>query len=420
MFLWGENMRNILHVDMNAFYASCEQAKNKNLKGKPVLVAGDPCKRHGIVLTASYEARKFGIKTGMPNWQAKALCPDAVFLKPDFDCYTQFSINIINILKEFSPLVEQFSIDEAWVDITGCEKLFGNPLEIADKIQKKIKNNLDLPCSIGISENKLVAKMASELKKPMGITYLPLSDIKDVLWPLDVHELIWIGRARERKLKSLGIYTIGNLANTPLSFLIELFGKFGRDIYYFANGIDLSPVRPYATDAKAFGNTITLPKDYTDIEDIKRALLCLSEMVGNRMRKHDFMGKTINLIVKDSNFKTITRSYSINYTVLTEDIFETSLRLFMENYSSGFKIRMLGVSISNLVKIDKEVQICFFQDLRYEKLKKLNTVVDKIREKYGFDIISRGLTLTGEIIKQTAPLSGMKNFDPRAHSYFKI
>lgn len=410
----------ILHVDMNAFYASCEQSKNKALKGKPVLVAGDPSKRHGIVLTASYEARKYGVKTGMANWQAKVLCPTAIFLRPDFDSYVQYSINMINILKEFSPLVEQFSIDEAWIDVTGCEGLFGTPIEIAQMIQIKLKNTLDLPCSIGISENKLIAKMASELKKPMGITYLPTDKVKEILWPLDVSKLIWIGHAREKKLKSLGIYTIGELANTPISFLSDLFGKCGRDIYYFANGIDLSPVKPYTIDAKSFGNTITLSRDYVDIEDIKRGMLSLSEMVGSRMRKQNFMGKTISIIVKESNFKTLTRSRTINYTVLTEDIFHTAMDLFKENYQSRFRVRMLGVSISNLVKIDREIQICLFQNAKYEKLKSLNLTIDKIRDRFGFDAISRGLILSGERVKQIAPLSGMKNFDPRSHSYFEI
>ncbi|WP_096231796.1 DNA polymerase IV [Thermoanaerobacterium sp. RBIITD] len=413
-------MRNILHVDMNAFYASCEQSRDKSLKGKPVLIAGDPSRRHGIVLTASYEARKYGIKTGMANWQASVLCPDAIFLKPDFDSYVQYSIKMINILKEFSPLVEQFSIDEAWVDVTGCEGLFGNPIDIAHKIQNRIKDTLDLPCSIGISENKLIAKMASELKKPMGITFLPIDKVKDVLWPLDIEELMWIGHARGKKLKSLGINTIGDLAHTPITFLSDLFGKCGRDIYYFANGIDLSPVKPYAIDAKSFGNTITLPRDYTDIEDIKRGMLSLSEMVGSRMRKQNFMGKTVSITVKDADFKTLTRSQTIDYTVLTEDIFDAAMKLFTENYGLRFKIRMLGVSISNLVKIDRDIQLSLFQNLRYEKLKKLNYAVDMIRDRYGFDSISRGLILSGERVKQIAPLSGMKNFDPRAHSYFEL
>lgn len=327
---------------------------------------------------------------------------------------------MINILKEFSPLVEQFSIDEAWVDVTGCENLFGSPEEIAHKIQYKIRNILDLPCSIGISENKLVAKMASELKKPMGITELPLEKIKDMIWPLDVENLIWIGSARSKKLKSFGINTIGDLANTPMSFLINLFGKPGKDIYYFANGIDLSPVRPYAITAKSFGNTITLPRDYTDIEDIKRGFLSLSEMVGSRMRKQNFMGKTVSITVKDNNFKAITRSRTIDYTVLTEDIFNAAMKLFKENYDTKFKIRMLGVSVSNLVKIDENIQLCLFQNAKYENLKKLNYAIDMIRDKYGFDSISRGLILTGEKIKQLAPLSGMKNFDPRPHSYFEF
>ncbi|MEG6569272.1 DNA polymerase IV [Thermoanaerobacterium thermosaccharolyticum] len=413
-------MRHILHIDMNAFYASCEQSKDKSLKGKPVVVAGDPSKRHGIVLTASYEARKYGIKTGMPNWQARTLCNNAIFLKPDFDRYIQYSVKMINILKEFSPLVEQFSIDEAWVDVTGCEDLFGSPIEIAHKIQSRIKDSLDLPCSIGISENKLVAKMASELKKPLGITELPLEKIKDMIWPLDVENLIWIGSARSKKLKSFGINTIGDLANTPMTFLINLFGKPGKDIYYFANGIDLSPVRPYAITAKSFGNTITLPRDYTDIEDIKRGFLSLSEMVGSRMRKQNFMGKTVSITVKDNNFKAITRSRTIDYTVLTEDIFNAAMKLFKENYDTKFKIRMLGVSVSNLVKIDENIQLCLFQNAKYENLKKLNYAIDMIRDKYGFDSISRGLILTGEKIKQLAPLSGMKNFDPRPHSYFEF
>lgn len=403
-------MRIIFHVDMNAFYASCEQAHVVEYRGKPLLVAGDPAKRHGIILTASYEARKYGVRTGMPVWLAKTLCPDAVFVPPDFELYMSFSRGMINILRSYSPLVEQFSIDEAWLDATGCEKLFGRPVEMAAKIQKRMLDELNLPCSIGISENKLLSKMASDIKKPLGLTELYQKDVPDKMWPLPVKDMIWIGRRREEDLKNIGVFTIGDLAAVPVSLLQNLFGINGKFIHYLANGYDESPVRPDFNIIKSFGNSVTLPKDYTDINKIKKVFLSLSEQVGERMRAENFMFKCVSITIRDQSFFTFTRSHiQDRYSILTEDIYRASTDLFIKNWN-GAGIRLVGLSVSHLCNYTKAYQLNLFYD-RNQKLEKLNLALDSIRKKHGPDSIVRAPLMSGRI-KQMAPLWGMKNFDP--------
>jgi DNA polymerase-4 len=245
------SMLNILHVDMNAFYASCHQVIDPKLRGKPVLVAGDPKKRNGIILTASYEARKFGVKTAMPNWQAQKLCPRGIFVKPDYDLYVRFSSEVVEILERFTPLVEVFSIDEAWLDVRGCEGLFGDSVSIGKQIQQAITCELGLPCSVGISGNKLLAKMASDLKKPMGLTVIAPEDVPKILWPLPVDELFGVGKHMAEKLKKMNINTIGDLAQVPHSLLEGAFGLNGRYLSLSACG---SPGHGWCQVHGAFDN----------------------------------------------------------------------------------------------------------------------------------------------------------------------
>ncbi|MGB9813356.1 MAG: DNA polymerase IV [Thermovenabulum sp.] len=387
MFVKGESgMLNIIHVDMNAFYASCHQAKDPSLKGKPVIVAGDPKKRNGIVLTASYEARAYGVKTAMPNFQAKKLCKNAVFLKPDYILYVKMSERVMDILRRFTPIVEVFSIDEAWLDVSGCERLFGEPIEIAEKIQKVIKEELGLPCSIGISCNKILAKMASDLKKPMGITVLYPEEVPEVIWPLPVEELYGVGKRMADKLNSMNIKTIGDLANIPVEFLEAAFGVIGRQLYLWANGIDESPVDPgFTKGEKSMGHSITLPKDITTFEEARAVLLSLSEQVGRRVRKKNFVGRVVTLTMRDDSFLTKTRSATIPYTNTTEDIYKTAKKLLESNWDGKTPLRLLGVSLSGLTRDFEQISL-FPHD---EKLRKLNKVIDKIKDRFGENAVYR-------------------------------
>lgn len=380
----------ILHVDMNAFYASCHQARNPLLKGKPILVAGDPKKRNGIVLTASYEARKYGVKTAMPNWQAKRLCPHAIFISPDYSLYAENSQQIMKILGQFTPTVEIFSIDEAWLDVTGCQSLFGDSVKIAHRIQNTIKAKLDLPCSIGVSYNKLLAKMASDMKKPMGITIISQGDVPEKLWFLPVEELFGVGRQMAKRLKSINIKTIGDLANVSVKLLEDSFGVNGRYLHLWANGIDKTPVDPNSRDkAKSMGHSTTLPENITSYDDAKGVLLFLSEEVGRRVRRENYMGRTVTLTLRDSSFNTITRSSTISYTNTTEDIYYTAKRLLYSHWNEDPPLRLIGVSLSQLTKEMHQISI-FDKD---EKKQKLNQVIDEIKDKFGDDAIFRAKLL---------------------------
>ncbi len=390
-------MLSILHVDMNAFYASCHQAKAPNLKGKPIMVAGDPKKRSGIILTASYEARRYGVKTAMPNWQAQKLCPQAIFIKPDYDLYVRTSQKVMDIIRRFSPQVEVFSIDEAWLDVTGCERLFGDSVAIAHKIQNAIAEELDLLCSIGVSCNKLLAKMASDMKKPNAITVLPAEDVPKVLWPLPVDKLFGVGRRMTEHLGNMNIKTIGDLAQVPEDLLERAFGLNGRYLHIWANGIDESPVDPYAMDdAKSMGHSITLPKDVTSFDEAETVLLSLSEQVGRRIRRENYMGRTITVTLRDASFSTITRSVTISYTNSTEDIYNSAKRLLHSNWDGKTPLRLLGVSLSQLVKEFEQISL-FNND---EKKRKLNKVMDEIKDRFGDGAIFRAKLLKDEELNE--------------------
>lgn len=380
----------IIHVDMNAFYASCHQAEDPALKGKPVLVAGDPKKRNGIILTASYEARRFGVKTAMPNWQAKRLCPQAIFIKPDYDLYVRTSSRVMDILGRFTPLVEVFSIDEAWLDVTGCEGLFGDSVTIAQKIQKAIRQELYLPCSVGVSCNKLLAKMASDMKKPMGLTVLAPEDVPQMLWPLPVDELFGVGHRMAERLREMNITTIGDLARVPEELLRQAFGLNGRYLHLAANGIDDSPVDPHSMDsARSMGHSTTLPRDVTGFEEAEMVLLSLSEQVGRRVRRENYMGRTVTITLRDASFGTITRSVTVPYTCATEDIYAAARKLLHAHWDGKTPLRLLGVSLSQLVKEFEQVSI-FKED---EKKNKLNQVIDEIKDRFGDGAIFRAKLL---------------------------
>lgn len=378
---------------MNSFFASVHQALDQSLKGKPVIVCGDPAKRHGIILAASYEAKRFGIKTAMTNWEAQKVLPHGIYVKPNYQHYFDFSARIINIIKDFSPLVEPFSIDEAFVDITGCEALIGNGPQTAQAIKDRIKNEVDVMCSVGVGPNKLLAKMASNMQKPDGLTILNNEDIPKKLWPLPIKELFGIGSRTEQKLNLFNIHTIGDLAKFPVEVLEKRFGVIGRVLHNSANGIDDSPVDPHSLDkVKSIGHQFTLERDYISYEEIKIAILEIAEMVARRVRLGGYIGKTVFLTLKDDNFETISRAMTLPFhTDLMEDIYQTAVSLLYKNWTRGRRVRLIGISMANLVLRTHE-QL----DLLGEKnrLRNLNVVCDEIKERFGETSIRKGITLT--------------------------
>lgn len=393
--------RVIFLVDMNAFFIGCEMARNPGLKGKPAAVAGDPKYRSGIILAANYEARKFGVKTTMVLHEARKLCPDILLVPPDHGYYEKKSREVMAILARYSPVIQQNSIDEAWIDLTGCEALFGRPVDIARKIMKDIMDELDLWCSVGISDNKFLAKMGSELKKPLGITELWLSDIGRKLWPLPVRDMYGVGKQTGKRLNDMAIFTIGDLAHCEVELLRRAFGKYGDELHQLANGIDPSPVTEHPHhDSRSISRSTTLVKDTTDVEHAANILLRLAEGVGAEARRSGCKGKTVSIAIKYSDFKTITRQKSIAPTYLTRDIYGTGMELLKENWNVHRPVRLLGIGLGNIDESGDE-QLSLFDVMgdngkTPKKTEKLEKAVDAIREKFGSEKISRAVTMRDE------------------------
>jgi DNA polymerase-4 len=388
--------RVIFLVDMNAFFISCEKTRHPEIEGKPAAVAGDPVNRSGIILTANYEARKYGIKTTMILREAFRLCPDLIIIPPDHKFYEMKSKEVMEILSDYTPVIEQNSIDEAWLDMTGSESLFGQPLEAAGNIMDRIKNELDLWCSIGISENKFLAKMASEMKKPLGITELWKKDIEEKMWPLPVSLMYGVGKQTAKKLNSMGIYTIKDLALTKIDNIYKKLGKTGVELVRLARGIDDSPVNATREEVKSIGRSTTLAHDITDIEYAKAILMDLADDLGMSARKSGKKGNTVQITIKYSNFNTITRQMTISPTCNIKDIYGAGVRLLEKNWT-GEPVRLLGISLSGFQNEREQISL-FDLDVDEKEIKtdkKIDSLEDailKIRKKYGTDIIKPGIT----------------------------
>lgn len=385
--------RVILLADMNAFFASVHQALDPALKGKPVIVGGDPARRHGVVLTASYEAKARGVKTGMTVYEAEKLCPEGIFLKPQHHLYIHFSTRILRIMRDFTPLVEPFSIDEAFLDVTGCAKLFGPPREIARRLKERIRREVGVTCSIGIGPNKLLAKMAAELEKPDGLTVLDHADVPKRLWPLPVRELFGVGPRYEHHLKLFNIHTIGDLAGFPVKILKKRFGVNGEILWRCANGIDESPVDPATLEkVKSVGQQITLPRDYRTHEEMKVVILELADLVAQRAREGGYWGKTVVLSLKDAGFAWLSRMSTLaEYTDLAADICRAALALLERHWPPGWPVRMIGVALAGLVPKRVEQPTLFGEK---EKISSSERACDRIRSRFGERAVFRAVSLT--------------------------
>ena len=413
--------RVIFLVDMNAFFISCEMTRNSALKGKPAAVAGDPKKRTGIILAANYEARALGIKTTMLLNEARRLCPELLVVPPDHDFYAEKSRGVMAILAEFTPVVEQNSIDEAWLDMTGTEGLFGDPVSAARSIMEAINTRLDLWCSIGISDNKFLAKMASEMKKPQGITELWPGDVPAKLWPLPVGYLYGVGRKSAEKLNRLGIQTVGDLARLPQKFLVDTFGKGGETMYHHARGQDFDPVVPRShDDVQSIGRSTTLSENVSDLDKAKLVLMQLADEVAATARKNGVCGKTVQITLKYTDFSTVTRQTAIGASCGTQDLYLAGCRLLEANWSVDKPIRLIGISLNNLtgqaeLLETQHRQVSFFdqpdlrateqgiqqppvlpslpapsnQQVKAERQQRIDQAMDDIRNRYGKGSIKR-------------------------------
>lgn len=380
-------MRDILLVDMNAFFIMCESRRDRTLLEKPAAVAGDPKYRSGIILAANYEARKFGVKVTMTVNEAVKLCPNLVLVKPDHNYYEKCSKQVFELLYEYTPILEINSIDEAWMDVTNSKKLFGSPIDIAINIQNRLKDEMGLWCSIGVSKNKFLAKMASEIKKPLGITQLYKSDIEENLWPMPVRNLYGIGKATSEKLNSYGIKTIGDLAGCELNYLVKKFGKYGLYLYYRSKGVDDDPVAAVDSKNLSCGRMETLAHDITDIRDAKKVMAILTESIARTIRAKQLGGSVVSIQIKYNTFKMINRQMRIEQTNLTKDIYNAACVLLENNWDEDKPVRLLGVTISSLNNND--MQLSLDSEVK-DKEQKLENTIDKINDKYGQDIIKRG------------------------------
>ncbi|ASN05333.1 DNA polymerase IV [Virgibacillus necropolis] len=381
---YPKNGRVIFHIDMNCFYASVEMAYNPKLKGKPLAIAGNPEERKGIIVTSSYEARAKGVKTTMPLWEARKLCPNLIVMRPNFDRYRMASKEMFKMLAEITPHVQPVSIDEGYMDISECQEL-GSPIKIAENLQQEINNKLDLPCSIGIAPNKFLAKMASDMKKPMGITVLRKRDLPHKLWPLPAREMHGIGEKTAAKLNSVSIKTIGDLANKDVYQLKQVLGINGERLKNLANGIDSRPVDPDAVyEFKSIGSSQTLPNDTTSELDIRKLMQSLADNVERRLKRKNAAGLSVQLMIRYHDLKTITRSKKLKvYIEKKEDILYVANDLLQKHWNLE-PIRLLGITVQDAEEKQHIAhQLDIFTYEKEAKKEKLYTVIDELSTKYG-------------------------------------
>ncbi|MBQ8491366.1 MAG: DNA polymerase IV [Acidaminococcaceae bacterium] len=380
----SEHQRWIMHVDMDAFYASVEILDNPDLKGLPVIVGGRSAR--GVVSTCSYEARKFGVHSAMPLFEARRLCPHGVYLPVRPHRYAEMSGKIMAIFRETSPLVEQLSIDEAFLDLTGMERL-GGAETIAHQVQDRIQEELKLSASVGLAPNKFLAKLASDMDKPHGFVKITPGEAEAMLAPMPVTKIFGIGRSAEDKLKQFGIEKIGQLASADVTILRKVFGINAEQVKRLALGLDDRPV-VNEEEAKSIGKENTFDYDLTDFESCRDEVLDLSGQVGWRLRRENLAGHTVTLKVKFADFHTITRSSTGDRLIAwDEEIFSLAEQMLRKiNVKPG--VRLLGVSVSNLFRPEDEPVLGFAED---ERMQRRNQAIDSLKSKFGENIIKRGI-----------------------------
>ncbi len=393
--------RRIMHIDMDAYFAALEQRANPKLVGKPVVVGSTGAKR-GVVSTASYESRVYGIHSGMPASEARRLCPDAVFIGVDPDHYISVSAELIKIFNEFSPKVESVSVDEAFLDVTGCDEVFGSEEALARGLKARIRSALSLTCSIGIAPSKIMAKLASSVFKPDGLTILCEQDVESVLYPLPVEKMWGIGPVAAKTFHEMGVRTIGDLASFDLKELRRALGQNGEVMGRIARGGDHSPVLAPEDqpDEKSIGHERTFPKDSADPDYLHATLHYLADLVGRRMRNGGFCGKTITVRIRHADFTTFTRRTTLRTPCDSQKvIYRHAADLFDRNWTKGVKIRLLGISVSQLERAGEErFQPDLFSspdDCANFDRQTVDELVDNIRDRFGEGAIRLGYSYLG-------------------------
>lgn len=386
--------RIILHSDINCFYASVEHLKHPEYNGKPLAVGGNPEKRHGIILTADYLTRKYGVRTGMTLWQAKKLCPDIIIVEPNMQLYKEYSLMAHDIYSEYTDLIEAYGIDESWLDVSKLCSDAEAGKNIATQINMRIKKELGITNSVGVSWNKIFAKLGSDYKKPDAITVF-MPEHMEIIRSIPVQDLLYVGANNRKRLNDIGIFNIGHLADAPENILISRLGKMGITFKKYAMGLDDEPVMPdnYEREVKSIGNSTTTAVNLCNNEEVKRVFYELSEYVAYRMKKKAVKGKTIEITIRTKDMENISRHRRFEqYTNIADEIALKAYELFKENYHFHKSVRSLGIRMTDLVNVSEPEQLTLFTDEdNRKKHRNMDEAVDSIREKFGYDIIKRGI-----------------------------
>lgn len=392
--------RVILHADMNNFYASVECLHHPEIRNSPVVVGGDEELRHGIVLAKNYSAKATGIRTGEALWQARRKCPGLVVIPPNFPLYLRYAKYARQIYADFTDQIEPFGLDEAWLDVSGSDGV-----AVADKIRGRIRQELGVTASVGVSYNKIFAKLGSDIKKPDATILISQENYQTVAWPLAVEELLYVGRVTGEKLRRYGILTIGELAAAPLSFMRSAFGKVGDVLHTFANGLDQSPVMRMDEESliKSIGNSTTTPRDLTCDEDVKLIFFVLCESVCARLREHGFLCRTVAISIRDNAlFRSERQTKLKTPSCISGEIANAAMQLFLQNYAWTKPIRSIGVRCTDLILANSPLQLSLFDlDSDRQKLEMLDKTMDSLRRRFGHFCIQRASVLADK------PLGGI-------------
>ena len=394
--------RVILHCDMNGFFASVELLDYPQLKDKPMAVCGSPENRHGIILAKNEIAKKYGVVTAETLWQARKKCPELQVVPPHHDKYKHYSRMINDIYLRFTDMVEPFSVDESWLDVTASRQLFGTGREIADTIRQTVKKELGLTLSAGVSFNKIFAKMGSDYKKPDATTVITRENFRNILWPLDIREMFFVGKATADKLHEYGIKTIGELAVSDKKMISSMLGRQGGVIHDYANGLDTTPVLRFdqLEKVKSIGNGTTFRRNLQGEKDIRTAVTGLSDTVAARLRSHKMKAFGVKVDIKDPDLKVISRQQQLdNPANITDIIAETAMSIIRKSWKMRDPIRMLTITAINLCDENQAQQLSLFTDenVLAEKGEKVERAMDDIRKKFGTDAIKFGSVIGNDI-----------------------
>lgn len=395
--------RTVLHCDCNSFFASVETVFNPSYANVPMAVCGSPEERHGIVLAKNELAKKYGIKTGEVIWQAKRKCPSLVIAQPHYREYEMFSRRVGEIFYQYTDLIEPFGIDESWLDVTASRNLFGDGKQIADSLRERIRREVGITVSVGVSFNKVFAKLGSDYKKPDATTVISRENFKDIVYPLPVSDLLFAGRSTTQRLNRIGIYTVGDIARAGRKAMTDALGKNGATLFDYATGAECSPVTPADTerDMKSVGNGITFRRDLVGLDDIRAAVWALSDTVSARMRSYGVMCGTVAVSVRDPYFKNVSRQRKLrNPTCFCKDIANTAVDIICGLVDISKPIRSITVTGMDICRETQAgVQQTLFTDVlsRREKTEKLERAIDSIRARFGGDSVTRASSVGNNI-----------------------